>query len=123
MARQSSGIFTLLIGATVGLVAGILLAPKSGKETREDLKKMAGEVAERAKDTYSEASAILQTKLAALKKVGKKIDKEKYITLVNEVVEEIRKDGDITVTAAKEVGINLKKDWVKVRKALDTKVS
>lgn len=33
-----------LIGATVGLIAGFLTAPKSGKETRADLKVKAGQV-------------------------------------------------------------------------------
>lgn len=33
----------ILIGAVAGVVTGLLTAPKSGKETREDIKKMAGE--------------------------------------------------------------------------------
>lgn len=39
-----------LVGAAAGLVAGFLTAPKSGKETREDLKRKANEI----KDTTSE---------------------------------------------------------------------
>src|SRR5664280_2743301 len=38
----------LLIGGLIGVVAGILYAPKSGKETREDL-------LSRAKDEYEKA--------------------------------------------------------------------
>ena len=38
--RRSSIPLGLLVGAIAGAVAGILLAPKSGKETREDLKKL-----------------------------------------------------------------------------------
>ena len=34
----------LLLGAAVGAVAGILTAPKSGKETREDIKRKASEI-------------------------------------------------------------------------------
>lgn len=37
------------IGATVGAVAGVLLAPKSGKETREELASAAHEAVEKAK--------------------------------------------------------------------------
>ena len=37
------------IGATVGAVAGVLLAPKSGKETREELATAAQEAVEKAK--------------------------------------------------------------------------
>lgn len=37
--------FLAIVGAAVaGLAAGILVAPKSGKETREDIKKKAGEL-------------------------------------------------------------------------------
>ena len=32
------------VGAVVGAAAGVLLAPKSGKETRADIKKKAGEI-------------------------------------------------------------------------------
>jgi hypothetical protein len=37
------------IGATVGAVAGVLLAPKPGKETREDIAKAAQEAVDKAK--------------------------------------------------------------------------
>ncbi len=37
------------VGATVGAAAGVLLAPKSGKETREDLVKATREIPEKAK--------------------------------------------------------------------------
>jgi hypothetical protein len=39
--------------AAAGVVAGILLAPKSGKETREDIRKKAGEVTETIKKKVS----------------------------------------------------------------------
>lgn len=50
---MSKGKFALgaLFGAAVGVVAGVLTAPKSGKETRADLKKKAGEVADKAVNT------------------------------------------------------------------------
>jgi len=38
------------VGLTVGAVAGALLAPKSGKETREDLANTAKELPGKAKD-------------------------------------------------------------------------
>ena len=43
---MSKGKFALgaLIGATAGLVAGLLTAPKSGKDTRADLKAKADEL-------------------------------------------------------------------------------
>ncbi|MCL2173698.1 YtxH domain-containing protein [Candidatus Saccharibacteria bacterium] len=43
---KSGGKFFLgaIFGGAVGAIAGLLSAPKSGKETREDIKKKAGEV-------------------------------------------------------------------------------
>lgn len=45
----------LIIGAIAGAVAGILTAPKSGKETREDLKKKADEAKGTAERKLKEA--------------------------------------------------------------------
>lgn len=42
------------LGATVGAVAGVLLAPKSGKETREELAVKAKEAVEKAKEKIDE---------------------------------------------------------------------
>ncbi|MDR1969946.1 MAG: YtxH domain-containing protein [Candidatus Nomurabacteria bacterium] len=44
--KSGGGKFVLgaAIGAAIGAIAGILAAPKSGKETREDIKKKAGDV-------------------------------------------------------------------------------
>jgi gas vesicle protein len=33
-----------ILGASAGIVAGLLTAPKSGKETRDDIRRKAGEV-------------------------------------------------------------------------------
>ena len=43
------------VGATVGAVAGVLLAPKSGKETREDIANATKESVEKAKMKLEEA--------------------------------------------------------------------
>ena len=39
------------VATTIGIATGILLAPKSGKETREDMKKKALDTEENIKDT------------------------------------------------------------------------
>ena len=44
----------LLFGAAVGAVAGILTAPKSGKETRKELKEKAEEIGKVVKEKTSE---------------------------------------------------------------------
>ncbi len=45
----------LFIGALAGLAVGLLCAPKSGKETREDLSVKAKELAAQLKDEYGAA--------------------------------------------------------------------
>ncbi len=45
----------LLIGGLIGVVAGILYAPKSGKETREDIARTTDELLSKAKDEYEKA--------------------------------------------------------------------
>jgi gas vesicle protein len=45
----------LVIGGLAGAVLGILYAPKSGKETREDIARKADEVMVKARDEYEQA--------------------------------------------------------------------
>ena len=45
----------LFVGALAGAVVGLLCAPKSGKETREELSMKADDVAARIKDEYGAA--------------------------------------------------------------------
>jgi len=47
-------VVSFLIGAAVGGGIALLTAPKSGKRTREQLKRMAGDVKEKAEDYYDE---------------------------------------------------------------------
>ncbi|MGA2780994.1 MAG: YtxH domain-containing protein [Smithella sp.] len=45
----------LFIGGLIGVVLGILYAPKSGKETREDIARKADELLGKAKEEYEKA--------------------------------------------------------------------
>jgi gas vesicle protein len=49
-----------LVAAAAGFAAGILLAPKSGKETREDIKAKALETKDRAAEKAGEATEVLK---------------------------------------------------------------
>jgi gas vesicle protein len=57
----------LLIGGLIGAVLGVLYAPKSGEETREEIRHSAEELLEKAKCQYEEA----------YKKIEKLADREK----------------------------------------------
>jgi gas vesicle protein len=101
----------LFLGAIAGATAGILLAPKSGEETREDLKKLAKEYQDKAMDLYTVAKKIVERKMRNLKAAGEKLDENKYMELVTEVIEEIKKDGRVTADVAKKLSTQLKSDW------------
>jgi gas vesicle protein len=105
----------LFIGAIAGAAAGILLAPKSGKETQEDIKKLAKEYKEKAVDMYTATKKMMEKKLTNVKKLGAKLDESKYMDLVNEVVDEVKKDGAVTAEVAKKLGTQLKNDWDMVK--------
>ncbi|RCJ14738.1 gas vesicle protein [Nostoc sp. ATCC 43529] len=52
MSNNRSGIFVggLMLGATIGALAGLLVAPRTGRETRKILKKSANAIPELAED-------------------------------------------------------------------------
>ena len=55
---------TFVLGGVAGALAGILLAPKSGKELRGSITSRAGEARERGRETYFEAQERVQERLA-----------------------------------------------------------
>ncbi len=117
--NDSSSFFKgALIGAIAGAAAGILFAPKSGVETREDIKKLALEVGDKGKDIYLQARKKVLLMVKDLKDAGKKIDKVKYDELVNEALLEVKNDFAVSSDVAKRIGIQLREDWEEVKGAL-----
>ncbi len=55
---------TFVLGGIVGALAGVLLAPKSGREFRGSIASRAGEARERGHETYFEAQERVQEHLA-----------------------------------------------------------
>ena len=108
----------LLFGTVAGVVAGILLAPKSGAETREDIKKLAEDFKDKAEDAYMSARKEVEKKIANVKKAGGKLDETKYQALVSEVVDEFKNDAKVTKSAAQKLGEQLSADWNMVKKEL-----
>jgi gas vesicle protein len=47
---------SFIIGELIGITLGILFAPKSGRETREDIKRKADELVIKAKEEYEKAA-------------------------------------------------------------------
>lgn len=65
---EDSGLFTaMLIAAAVGAAIAILLAPKSGKETREQIKDLAGKQTDNLKDQVERTKAKAQEAVSTAK--------------------------------------------------------
>lgn len=129
-----------LLGAIIGAVAGILFAPKSGKETRKDVVSLAESVGNAIKDTsdvftkkvqstfgvvntqtkttYRTIKAELLTRLTRLKTTGKTIDKQAYEQVVGEVVEAFKNDLAGSKEAGKKLVAIFRADWERVKTAL-----
>jgi len=107
-----------VVGAIAGAVTGLLFAPKSGKETREEIKKLALELGDKGRDAYMEARKKVLLMVKDLKDAEKKIDKTKYYELVNEALLEVKKDFEVTGDVTKKIGLQLKEDWEEVKGAL-----
>jgi gas vesicle protein len=51
----------LFVGGLIGMILGVLFAPKSGKETREDITREADELLVKAKEEYGKAIEKIKT--------------------------------------------------------------
>lgn len=52
MSKEVSGLFSFILGITAGVALGILFAPKSGEETREDIKETIDNLKYKVDDLY-----------------------------------------------------------------------
>jgi len=80
----------LFIGGLIGIALGVLFAPKSGKETREDIARKTSDVLDKAKEEYEKAAEkaklIYEASLNDLKEFNART-KEKAGELGNKVSE------------------------------------
>ncbi len=89
------------LGALVGGIAGILFAPKSGKETRGDIKK-----------AVERATAEIREKAEEVRD----LTVEKYQAIVDEVTEEYQELRELGAEKLGEIRENLYKNYQKVKK-------
>ena len=103
MSKKTSGLGKFICGLAVGAGLGILFAPKSGKETRQDLMNKANEIADYIKNIDKEdVKRQLTEKINELKKELKELDKEKIASIAKEQANKIVKKADELITLAKE---------------------
>ncbi len=115
MGAKSNLFKGLVLGTLVGGVLGVLFAPKAGKETREDLKKLAEKAKESATGIYMQARVLVVEKLEQLKEAGSKIDEKVYLKIVGNVMDELKNDKAVTDTALTKLSRQLKRDWREVK--------
>ncbi len=84
--KEGSIMVPLLVGGIVGAGIALLLAPKSGKELRQDIKDVASgtgkkivDVVERGKELYADGTAAVRTAVEAGKHAYVE-EKEKHMT-------------------------------------------
>ena len=141
MAKNSGKIFLAgIVGALAGAVGGLLLAPQSGKKTRQEIVDLAeeltlkvkskaddtrnqvkdvfGKYSEEGKAKYLEIKGAVVSKVATVKTAGESIDKDKYEKVVDEVVADFEEDLKATKSGSTKIVNYLKKDWEKIKKAL-----
>lgn len=96
MERRDSGFISFLLGLLVGVVFGLLYAPRSGKETREIIKKAVDEYIEEGKKIYQEKSKEIHEAVETSKKTAKeRLEeiKEKAERLSESVSQKVRSLG------------------------------
>lgn len=105
MSNKKSGLGKLLAGVGIGAGLGILFAPKSGAETRKDLKKKMDELIDEAKKIdINEVKDEFFQKVEEIKKEIEDLDKEKVKKIATEKAEQLKKKTAELVDLAKEKG-------------------
>lgn len=97
------GVGKFLAGAAIGVGLGVLLAPKSGKETRKDLKNKFDELTEKVKEiNVDDVKESIEAKIFEIKSDLADLDKEKALELAKEKAEQIKVKLDLLVAETKE---------------------
>ena len=109
MSKKGWGKF--VIGAGIGAGLGILFAPKSGKETRKELKVKIDDLVAKAKELdMDEVTKSIEAKIKELKSDIKELDKEKVLKFAKEKSEIVKTKASELVDLAKEKGTPILKD-------------
>lgn len=101
--KKSHGLGKFLAGAAVGVGLGVLFAPKSGKETRKELKEKFDEMVKKVKEIdLEEVRESFLNKIDEIKNDLADLDKEKVLEIAKEKAAAIKKKADELVVEAKE---------------------
>lgn len=99
------GLGKFLAGAAVGVGLGMLFAPKSGEETRKDIKVKLDELVEQAKNIdIEEVKNDICRKVEDIKMELVDLDKEKVLEIAKKKGNELKEKAQELVDIAKEKG-------------------
>ena len=102
---KKSGLGKFLFFFFIFVCFGILFAPKSGKETRADLKKKMDNLIEKARSVdIEEVKVTIEKKVNEIKEDLKNLDKETVALKVKDGAKKIRKKADDLVNYAIKKG-------------------
>ncbi|MBP3840899.1 MAG: YtxH domain-containing protein [Bacilli bacterium] len=103
MSKRGFGKF--VVGAGIGALIGILIAPKKGSETREDLKIKTDEFLKKVKSLKKEdIQEEFEIRIEKLKKEIDELDKEKVLNIAKEKAKLVKRETQKLVDLAKEKG-------------------
>ena len=101
--HKKGGIGTFVAGAALGVGLGLLFAPKSGAETRKELKEKMDELLQKIKEIkVDDVKENLQNKIEEIKADLADLDKEKVLSIAREKAEQIKEKLDELVKTAKD---------------------
>lgn len=101
-AKSGIALGSLALGAIAGAIAGILFAPKSGKETRDEIT-----------DTLTKVKDEVAVRLSELKD----ITQETYHNVVNSVVQAYHDTRELTDEQASQIKSDLNEGYEDIKKA------
>lgn len=105
MSNKKSGLGKFLVGVGIGAGLGMLFAPKSGIQTRKELKNKLDDFVKALKDIdVNEIKDDFLTKVDAIKKELDDLDKEKVIKIAQEKAEILKNKTNELLELAKEKG-------------------
>lgn len=105
MSKKKGGFFKFLAGIGIGAAAGVLFAPKSGSETRKELKAKFDELLEKMKDVDADdVKELVETKVTEIKEAVADLDKEKVLAVAKKKAKEIKDMADELVDYAVKKG-------------------
>ena len=109
MSKKGLGKFA--VGAAIGAGLGLLFAPKKGEEIRKELKVKLDDLLKKVDEIDAEdVKNEFDTRLNAIKKELKDLDKEKALDIAKEKGKELKKQAEELVALAKEKGTPVLKE-------------